>query len=456
MINWLISTRIKHARPDHIKERIQQKVLYSKRNRCFKMPLIYNEKAVEDDFRMDHYLTFQVNMLKCLGMWPLNFKRFLPRSLHSLNFGLNAAFYLLMSGNLLQMAVLQIKTLVDAWNGSNMDDVSDFIISSIIYSAGFAMCLYFQVRYRANKRMVDHLNRTLVSRSSRGLTFVTVIPGYKWARKLSIWWSILCVLGTIHYGIYPLLVSKRILPVNIRYPFDTQESPTFEIMYFVQFFGQLQIGAIYSVYGNMWMSVIILICGQFDVLFCSVKNALWAAVIQRGEPDALSYLKQLQSEEDLALANTFSEYYLNVEEKDSIPCGISNQYSPKKSASTRNTGYDAEILQQLRKVVRLHQNILRLSAMLEEFFYPFLLGKLFVCSLLACFLAYLSSSGVTSPMKVVTLLEYLFLVFAELLLITYFPTILLHQVSELKMEIQICMITTLFMFAEHQIARGHH
>lgn len=389
---------------------------------------------MEDNYQRDHYLPFQVNLLKCLAMWPLNFKKILPSSLHFLNFYLNGVFYMVMSGNLLQMAVLQMKTLYDAWDSTtSMNDVSDFIVSSIIYSGGFLMCVYFQLRYRANKEMVHHLNKTLVSRSSRGLTYVTVGPCYNWARKLSIWWTVACVLGTIHYGIYPVLVRKRILPINIQYPFDTQSSPNFEILYFVQFFGQLQIGAIYSVYGTMWISVIILICGQFDILFCSVKNVLWSGMIRSGESSALEYLKRRQEENKIPQAKAFSEYYNSVEVNDVLQLSNHHQKPSSQVESVTDSNlfskYDKEVLVELRKAVLLHQNILRLSAMLEEFFYPFMLGKISVCSILACFLAYLSSSGLGSIMKVVTLLEYLILVFAELLLNTYFPTILLHQVG---------------------------
>lgn len=393
------------------------------------------EVPVEDTYRRDHYLPFQVNLLKCLAMWPVNFKKILPKPLHGLNIVLNGLFYLLMSGNLLQMAVLQIKTLIDAWDldsTTSMNDVSDYIISSIIYSGGFLMCVYFQLRYRANKKMVDHLNRTLISRSNRGLTFVNITPCYQWARKLSIWWTLACVLGTVHYGIYPVLVQKRILPISIQYPFDTQATPNFEIMYFVQFFGQLQIGAIYSVYGTMWISIIILICGQFDILFCSVKNVLWAGMLRSGDASALEFLKGRQVEISNQLSSSISEYYNSVEENDFLQPGIEIQ--SKKDAtltlSTLYSKYDREVLMELREMILLHQNILHICAMLEEFFHPFMLGKISVCSVLACFLAYLASSGLGSIMKVVTLLEYLFLVFAELLLNTYFPTILSLQVRQ--------------------------
>lgn len=373
-----------------------------------------------------HYLPFQVNTLKCLGMWPLNFRKILPRNLHFLNIYLNGVFYLIMSGNLLQMAFLQIKTLFDAW-GTGDKDISDYIISSIIYTGGFLMCIYFQIRFPANKRMVDHLNRTLVSRSGPGLTFVDISACYTRARKLSIWWTVVCVLGTIHYGIYPILVQKRVLPINIRYPFDTQSSPTFEIMYFVQFIGQLQIGAIYSVYGIMWFSIIILICGQLDILFCTLKNVLWAALLSRGDSDSLKALKALQMK--INLVETQGEYYNSCEQLSVLEERKSENQDVKIVDSLGSSaGYEDALIWEVRKAILLHQNIFRLSWMLEEFFFPFMLGKIFVCSMLACFLAYLSSSGLTSLMKVVTLVEYLCLVFAELLLITYFPTVLLYQV----------------------------
>lgn len=141
-----------------------------------------------------HYLSFQVNLLKCLGMWPLNFKRFLPENFHWLNVPLNGVFFVLMSGNLFQMAVLQVKTLVDSWGG-NMNDVSDYIISSIIYTGGFLMCIYYQIRYSANRNLVDQLNRTFPQRSFPGLTFVTMRPSFEYARKLSIIWAVACVSG---------------------------------------------------------------------------------------------------------------------------------------------------------------------------------------------------------------------------------------------------------------------
>lgn len=144
------------------------------------------------DYHRDDYLEFQVNLLKCLGMWPIGFRNYLPSYLHWLSCVLNGIYFVLMSGNLGQMAVLQMKTLFDAWGGS-LDDVSDYIISSIIYSGGFLMCIYYQIRYVTNKAMVDHLNASFLGRSPSGLTFVTMEKCYEYARKLSIYWAISCV-----------------------------------------------------------------------------------------------------------------------------------------------------------------------------------------------------------------------------------------------------------------------
>lgn len=149
----------------------------------------------------------------------------------------------------------------------------------------------------------------------------------------------------------------------------------------------------------------------------------------------MRYLRELQDRpkgiESSPQENRLS-YYNSVEEDDFIPQGKINESRIKFDSSHLYRTFDGEVLEELRRAVLLHQNILRMSAMLEHYFYPFMLGKIFVCSLLACFLAYLSSSGLGSIMKVITLLEYLILVFAELLLNTYFPSILLQQVRNFK------------------------
>lgn len=225
---------------------------------------------------------------------------------------------------------------------------------------------------------------------------------------------------------------KRILPINIKYPFDTVASPNFELVYVLQFIGQLQIGAIYSVYGTMWISIIILICGQFDLLFCSVKNMLWSAMLLRGDELSIKRLKEVQEENSSMpekSVNSSMSYYISVELSEDLRFENWRTKVSELSDSDSSWNYDKEMLIVLRRAVLMHQNILRMSAMLEEFFSPFMLGKTTVCCLLACFLAYLSSSGLGSIMKVVTLLEYLMLVFAELLLNTYFPTSLMYQVG---------------------------
>lgn len=182
----------------------------------------------------------------------------------------------------------------------------------------------------------------------------------------------------------------------------------------------------------MWISIIILICGQFDLLFCSVKNILWSAMLLRGDELSIKRLREVQEEFSSGSVKSESSsisYYISVEMSEDIRFENWRSKVSEFGDSDSSWNYDQEMLIVLRRAVLLHHNILRMSAMLEEFFSPFMLGKTSVCCLLSCFLAYLSSSGLGSIMKVVTLLEYLMLVFAELLLNTYFPTSLMYQVG---------------------------
>lgn len=105
-----------------------------------------------------------------------------------------------------------------------------------------------------------------------GLTYVTISESFKSSQKFSCFWVISCVVGTLSWIIYPIVVSKRILPLDSWYPFDIQAFPYFEITYFLQFCGQIFVGVVYGISSGIYVSIVIMMCGQFDILFASLKS----------------------------------------------------------------------------------------------------------------------------------------------------------------------------------------
>lgn len=49
--------------------------------------------------------------------------------------------------------------------------------------------------------------------------------------------------------------------------------------YVLQTLGQLLVAFIFPSYGSMMLTISMLICGQYDILFCSLKNIRYTAML---------------------------------------------------------------------------------------------------------------------------------------------------------------------------------
>lgn len=390
-----------------------------------------NRKQWDPYFKVNNFITVQINILKFLGMWPIEFAKYLPKFTKPFGNLLTVLYFIVMAVNLLHLAICQVKTLYDNWGG-HLDDISNYMQTSIIYVGGTGMTVYYQLRYRIHREMVDYMNAHFLTRSAPGLTFVTLQSCYESSRKYSIYWVAVCTLGTFHMAILPILHWKRVLPLITWYPFDTSPSPRFEFIYICQFVGQIQIGMIYSIYGAMWMSCIMNLCGQYDIVFCEIKNMMNQAMIQRGDKHCFQYLKERQRALKFEEKET-NEYYGSFDLEDDLSKYPVKQSSRDKPYNSDNLykEFDSEILEVLKNCIRRHHQIIKMSALIERFFSLFLFGKLFIALFLICFFLYTSS--VDSSNKVVNILEYLGLTMTELLMLCYFPAMLIEQVRNIEM-----------------------
>lgn len=112
-----------------------------------------------------------------------------------------------------------------------------------------------------------------------GLSYVTFTESFETSHKYCVYWIMSCVIGCLSWTIYPLLSYKRVLPLYSWYPFDTDISPNFEITYFLQTCGQIFVGVAYGIWSGLYLTIVIMICGQFDILFASLKNIGYTALL---------------------------------------------------------------------------------------------------------------------------------------------------------------------------------
>lgn len=127
-------------------------------------------------------------------------------------------------------------------------------------------------------------------------------PCYLMARKVTtIWWSLL-VGGVVYVTLQPIIGMKWQLPLpQVLYPFNynyvakknledyihgskvtnlcLQNRITFILTYMGQCLGQLVVGYVFTNFENLLVSTAILVCGQLDILYCSLKNIRYTAIL---------------------------------------------------------------------------------------------------------------------------------------------------------------------------------
>lgn len=175
----------------------------------------------------ENFLKFQIFWLKLLAMWPVNYKKMLPLNLSFLSNILNGLYYIFWQFICLHLIVLHVVSLVLKWN-EGLDEISDFIMTTLIYVFSYFITVYYQVRYKKHKELQIFLNQHFKSRSAKGLTFTSSEFSYLDALKKYKFWVFVCVFGTVHTSLYPILVRKKILPLECWYPFEVIVSLNFQ------------------------------------------------------------------------------------------------------------------------------------------------------------------------------------------------------------------------------------
>lgn len=82
---------------------------------------------------------------------------------------------------------------------------------------------------------------------------------------------------------YPIDLDS-VSRVNARFPIFYnviyfQNIPLFLVAYVLQGFGQLLVGCFFPGFSGMMLTFSFLICSQYDLLFCSLKNIRYTAML---------------------------------------------------------------------------------------------------------------------------------------------------------------------------------
>lgn len=227
-----------------------------------------------------------------IGMMPMpSLPAWLPDWLQSLLRLFTVGHCLLVLSISLHLGLLFSKTTLDALPTGKLEDITDALTMTIIYFFTAYATSYWCLRSKRMLRFLAHINQGYRHHSLAGVCFVNMHSTYRWFRSFTLVWLSACLSGVISWGITPLMMGNRTLPLHCWYPFDAMDEHFYSIVYAVQLYGQITVGTVFAYGGFMFVSLSFLLLGQFDVLYCSLKNLDAHARLLAGESlQALRYI----------------------------------------------------------------------------------------------------------------------------------------------------------------------
>uniref|UniRef100_A0AAG5CYZ9 Odorant receptor n=1 Tax=Anopheles atroparvus TaxID=41427 RepID=A0AAG5CYZ9_ANOAO len=365
-------------------------------------------------------------LMRFVALWPTDYGPFLSRFLgegyRSVSYLLDALYQLFWCFVCLHIAAFHIVTIVTT--ELEYDELFLILITTSIYSIMALLNVYTRLYEGKVRQLYEYVNRLFRQRSAPGMYFLSNSSCFRFANRCIFWWIIICILGTMHWAIYPILSQQRTLPFPCWYPVDVQRSPMYELAYMFQVFGQLQVSLVFALTGALFMVFVFMACSQFDMLCCSLINVRHTAMLHNGK-----YRVELSACQDELEYDT-GEYILQEafrEDLDAVaPSSAPLKFDRLPNSQMYLMEFSAELIHVLEDCIRHHLVLLKFCHLLEDCYHPYVLLKLFQILLLLCFLAFMATESL-STMKLINVLEYFMLTMTELYLYCFLGQILKNQ-----------------------------
>ncbi|KAH8383811.1 hypothetical protein KR009_010614, partial [Drosophila setifemur] len=366
--------------------------------------------VILDPARESNLFRVLMAMQLAMGMVPSpRLPKWWPRWLRSVGKVLAMVYCSMVIFTSLHLGVLFTKTTLDVLPTGELQTITDSLTMTIIYFFTAYGTIYWCVRSRRLLAYMEHINREYRHHSLAGVTFVSSHAAYRKSWIFTVVWMMACLVGVISWGLAPLILGVRTLPLLCWYPFDALAPVTYSVVYATQLFGQVLVGVTFGFGGSLFVTLCLLLLGQFDVLYCSLKNL--DAHSQLYQKESIKGLSLLQSELLLEDSTRELNQYAVLEEHST---DLLLLYSGCRKGGQVNAFHGA-----LVECVRLHRFILHCSRELENLFSPYCLVKSLQITFQLCLLVFVGVSGTREFLRIVNQVQYLGLTLFELLMFTY-------------------------------------
>ncbi|XP_049879656.1 putative odorant receptor 85e [Pectinophora gossypiella] len=379
-----------------------------------------NTKSSESE-QIYNYTHFLVIPLKIVGCWD-----WYPRPNREYQIIVNNVYLCMVLFVLCNLPMTLIVNLYTEWIDimGSLEKIAD----GLPLLASVAIVAYFGTHKDQLYELVDYMNDNFKFYSAKGLTNITMRDSYIKAKNFAYVYTACTLFSVTMYVTLPVIVhfwTKQ--PLQLWVYMDVTRRPFFIIAFLRQALGQAFVGLAMGQLGVFFAANAILLCGQYDLLCCSLRNARYTALLRCG----VSHAALATAHSDIVNDEKHNYIYSRSELKDSLfhYDGILNDRFRSKTMQfdIYNGLYDEATSSALRECARVSQVVKEYKVLFEGFVSPLLALRVVQVTLYLCTLLY----AATLKFDMITV-EYLGAVALDIFVYCYFGNQIILQADRVS------------------------
>ncbi|XP_053617779.1 odorant receptor 46a [Plodia interpunctella] len=310
------------------------------------------------------------------------------------------------------------------WLGimSSLDELADAMPSLV----SLAVVSYFVIYRKEMYDLTGFMRKNFEYYSANGLTNMTMLKSYRAAKNFAYFYTA-CTMFSVTLYVMPEIINLWMkMPLQNRIYADITRAPFLVFAFIRQCMGQAFIGLAMGQLGVFFASNSILLCGQLDLVCCSVRNVRHTALLKGGATHSA-----LTAQADVLLDEMHSYMYNTAEMAVSGYNYGETMYAHFVDKTAQidiySSAYDAGTVDALRRCARVCQVINVFKDKFENFVSPLLALRVIQVTLYLCTLLY----AATLKLDMVTV-EYLAAVALDIFVYCYYGNQIILQADRVS------------------------
>ncbi|KAL0818073.1 hypothetical protein ABMA28_008609 [Loxostege sticticalis] len=367
-----------------------------------------------------NYTHFLEIPLKIVGCWdwfesPKNEKEII----------INNVYFCLVLFVLINVPVTLYVHLYTEWVDvmTSLDKLADclpFLVSIIIV-------VYFGLYRKEMYDLTKFMQREFKYRSAHGLTNMTMLNSYKTARNFGYFYTA-CTMFSVTMYVIPEIINRwNRQPLQSYIYMDVVRSPFFEFTFLRQCVAQMFVGLAMGQFGVFFASNAILLCGQLDLVCCSLRNARYTALLRCGIKHSVLAAAHGDIQGDELYNYIYNAAELQPSRYHYDQKMNHNILNTKTSFDIYSREFDEATCEALRDCARVSDVINAYKAKFERFASPLLVVRVVQVTMYLCMLLY----AATLNLDMVTV-EYLVAVMLDTFVYCFYGNQIIIQADRVS------------------------